>query len=223
MNSLQHPRDAEYIFLDLDGTLTDPSLGIINATLQALEYFGIHESDREKLGDFIGPPLYVSFAKHYGFSREQSQKAIEVFQDYYAPKGLYENTPYPGMRELLAGWKGEGRRLVLATSKPEIFAMQILERFGMASSFTFIAGGDPCETRVHKSDVIRYALRKLGLDANIPAVMVGDTKYDILGAKELGFPTVAVTYGFGKREDIVEAGAAWIVDSVEELGALMKR
>ena len=223
MNSLQHPRDAEYIFLDLDGTLTDPSLGIINATLQALEYFGIHESDREKLGDFIGPPLYVSFAKHYGFSREQSQKAIEVFQDYYAPKGLYENTPYPGMRELLAGWKAEGRRLVLATSKPEIFAMQILERFGMASSFTFIAGGAPCETRVHKSDVIRYALRKLGLDANIPAVMVGDTKYDILGAKELGFPTVAVTYGFGKREDIVEAGAAWIVDSVEELGALMKR
>ena len=223
MNSLQHPRDAEYIFLDLDGTLTDPSLGIINATLQALEYFGIHESDREKLGDFIGPPLYVSFAKHYGFSREQSQKAIEVFQDYYAPKGLYENTPYPGMRELLAGWKAEGRRLVLATSKPEIFAMQILERFGMASSFTFIAGGDPCETRVHKSDVIRYAMRKLGLDANIPAVMVGDTKYDILGAKELGFPTVAVTYGFGKREDIVEAGAAWIVDSVEELGALMKR
>ena len=223
MNSLQHPRDAEYIFLDLDGTLTDPSLGIINATLQALEYFGIHESDREKLGDFIGPPLYVSFAKHYGFSREQSQKAIEVFQDYYAPKGLYENTPYPGMRELLAGWKAEGRKLVLATSKPEIFAMQILERFGMASSFTFIAGGDPCETRVHKSDVIRYALRKLGLDANIPAVMVGDTKYDILGAKELGFPTVAVTYGFGKREDIVEAGAAWIVDSVEELGALMKR
>jgi len=223
MNSLQHPRDAEYIFLDLDGTLTDPSLGIINATLQALEYFGIHESDREKLGDFIGPPLYVSFAKHYGFSREQSQKAIEVFQDYYAPKGIYENTPYPGMRELLAGWKAEGRRLVLATSKPEIFAMQILERFGMASSFTFIAGGDPCETRVHKSDVIRYALRKLGLDANIPAVMVGDTKYDILGAKELGFPTVAVTYGFGKREDIVEAGAAWIVDSVEELGALMKR
>ena len=223
MNSLQHPRDAEYIFLDLDGTLTDPSLGIINATLQALEYFGIHESDREKLGDFIGPPLYVSFAKHYGFSREQSQKAIEVFQDYYAPKGLYENTPYPGMRELLAGWKAEGRRLVLATSKPEIFAMQILERFGMASSFTFIAGGDPCETRVHKSDVIRYALRKLGLDANIPAVMVGDTKYDILGARELGFPTVAVTYGFGKREDIVEAGAAWIVDSVEELGALMKR
>lgn len=223
MNSLQHPRDAEYIFLDLDGTLTDPSLGIINATLQALEYFGIHESDREKLGDFIGPPLYVSFAKHYGFSREQSQKAIEVFQDYYAPKGLYENTPYPGMRELLAGWKAEGRRLVLATSKPESFAMQILERFGMASSFTFIAGGDPCETRVHKSDVIRYALRKLGLDANIPAVMVGDTKYDILGAKELGFPTVAVTYGFGKREDIVEAGAAWIVDSVEELGALMKR
>ena len=223
MNSLQHPRDAEYIFLDLDGTLTDPSLGIINATLQALEYFGIHESDREKLGDFIGPPLYVSFAKHYGFSREQSQKAIEVFQDYYAPKGLYENTPYPGMRELLTGWKAEGRRLVLATSKPEIFAMQILERFGMASSFAFIAGGDPCETRVHKSDVIRYALRKLGLDANIPAVMVGDTKYDILGAKELGFPTVAVTYGFGKREDIEEAGAAWIVDSVDELGRLMKR
>jgi phosphoglycolate phosphatase len=223
MSKIQHPRDAEYIFLDLDGTLTDPSEGIINATIQALEYFGIHETDRAKLGDFIGPPLYVSFAKHYGFSREKSQKAIEVFQDYYAPKGLYENTPYPGIRELLAKWKDEGRKLVLATSKPEIFAMQILERFGMAGSFTFIGGGDPFETRVHKSEVIRYGLGKLGLTTDIPAVMVGDTKYDILGAAEVGFPTVAVTYGFGKREDILEAGASWVVDSVDELGALMKR
>jgi len=223
MNRIQHPSEAEYIFLDLDGTLTDPSVGIINATIQALEYFGIHENDRVKLRDFIGPPLYVSFAKHYGFSREQSQKAIEVFQDYYAPKGLYENTPYPGIRELLAEWKTEGRKLVLATSKPEIFAMQILERFGMASSFTFIAGGDPCETRVHKNEVIEYALKKLGVSKDIPAVMVGDTMYDVLGSKEFGFPCVAVTYGFGKREDIEEAGAAWIVDSVDELGRLMKR
>jgi len=223
MSTIQHPSEAEYVFLDLDGTLTDPSLGIINATIQALEYFGIHESDREKLGDFIGPPLYVSFAKHYGFSREQSQKAIEVFQDYYAPKGLYENTPYPGMRELLARWQSEGRKLVLATSKPEIFAMQILERFGMASSFTFIAGGDPCETRVHKSDVISYALKKLGITRDISAVMVGDTKYDVLGAAEFGFPTVGVLYGFGKREDLVEAGVSWLVSSVDELDRLMKR
>ena len=221
MNSLQHPRDAEYIFLDLDGTLTDPSLGIINATLQALEYFGIHESDREKLGDFIGPPLYVSFAKHYGFSREQSQKAIEVFQDYYAPKGLYENPPYPGMRELLAGWKAEGRRLVLATSKPEIFAMQILERFGMASSFTFIAGGDPCETRVHKSDVIRYALRKLGLDANIPAVMVGDTKFDIIGARHHNIPAIGVSWGYGTVSEMQEAGAVSIADTMAQLLELL--
>ncbi len=223
MNRIQHPSEAEYVFLDLDGTLTDPSLGIINATIQALEYFDIHEDDREKLRDFIGPPLYVSFAKHYGFGREKSQKAIEVFQNYYAPKGLYENTPYPGMRELLARWKEEGRKLVLATSKPEIFAMQILERFGMASSFTFIAGGDPCETRVHKSDVIRYALGKLGIDQDIRAVMVGDTRYDVLGAAEFGFPTVGVTYGFGSRSDLTEAGAAWLVDSVEELGQIIKR
>ena len=223
MNRIQHPSEAEYVFLDLDGTLTDPSLGIINATVQALEYFGIHEEDREKLADFIGPPLYVSFAKHYGFGLEKSKKAIEVFQDYYAPKGLYENTPYPGMRELLARWNGEGRKLVLATSKPEIFAMQILERFGMAGSFTFIAGGDPCETRVHKSDVIRYAMEKMGIGQNIRAVMVGDTKYDVLGAAEFGFPTVGVLYGFGKKEDLEEAGARWLVSSVEELGRLMAR
>ena len=161
--------------------------------------------------------------KHYGFSREEAQKLVEVFQDYYAPRGQYENKPYPGIRELLAKWQGEGRKLVLATSKPEIFAMQILERFGMAGSFTFIAGGDPSETRVHKSDVIRYAMDKLGLSEDVSAVMVGDTQYDVLGATEVGMPALGVLYGFGSRESLVLSGARWLASSVEELETLMAR
>ena len=223
MNSIQHPSEAEYVFLDLDGTLTDPSVGIVSGVIATLERFGIVESDREKLKAFIGPPLYGSFMEHYGFSKEQAYKAVEYFQEYYAPKGQYENTPYPGMRELLAAWKAEGRKLILATSKPEYFAVRILERFGMAGSFLLMAGGNVEETRVDKADIITYAKESLGLGNDIPAVMVGDTKYDVLGAAAHGIPAVGVLYGFGSRAMLEEAGARWLAESVDALAALMRR
>ncbi len=223
MHDLSHPSEAEYVFLDLDGTLSDPSLGITSGVIFTLERFGIIESDREKLKAFIGPPLYGSFMKYYGFSKEEAYKAVAIFQEYYAPHGQYENTPYPGIREMLARWKNEGRKLILATSKPEIFAVAILERFGMADSFTFIAGGNEEETRVHKDEIISYAKEQLGLGDDIKAVMVGDTEYDVRGAARHGIPTIGVVYGFGGADALKEAGARWVAESIEELDALMRR
>lgn len=223
MNAISHPSEAEYVFLDLDGTLSDPSIGITSGVMFTLERFGILETDREKLKAFIGPPLYGSFMKYFGFSLEDAYKAVAVFQEYYAPRGQYENTPYPGIREMLARWKNEGRKLILATSKPEVFAVAILERFGMADSFAFIAGGNEEETRVHKDEIIAYAKEQLALDDTIRAVMVGDTEYDVRGAAKHGIPTIGVTYGFGGAHVLKEAGAHWIAESVEKLDRLMQR
>ena len=223
MDSITHPRDAGYVFLDLDGTLTDPSQGITGGVLYVLERFGIREDDRRKLCSFIGPPLYGSFMKYYGFSREEAYRGVEVFQEYYSAQGWSENVPYPGIRELLAEWKAEGRKLVLATSKPEVFAVRILEHFGMADSFELIAGGDVEETRVEKAMVIDYARTSLGLNDLRGSVMIGDTSYDVIGAAKHGIPTVGVLYGFGSRASLEEAGARWLAGSVDELRALMRR
>lgn len=221
--STLHPRDAEYVFLDLDGTLSDPSEGITGGVIHALKYFGIEEQDRRKLYTFIGPPLYASFMEHYGFSLEDAYKAVTHFQEYYSTRGWQENVPYPGISDMLKTWQSEGRKLILATSKPEIFAARILERFGMTDSFHFIAGGDVEETRVHKDAVIAYAREQLGLNGKLDAIMIGDTSYDVHGAAKHAIPTIGVTYGFGSRSMLEEAGAAWIVDSVPELVQLMQR
>ena len=218
-----HPRDAEFIFLDLDGTLSDPSEGITEGVIHALKRFGIHEEDRKKLFPFIGPPLYASFMEHYGFSKDDAYRAVTFFQEYYSAQGWQENVPYSGIKELLQLWSSEGRKLVLATSKPEIFAIRILERFGMTKDFLLIAGGDIEETRVHKDEVIGYAKEQLALTDDIPAIMIGDTKYDVLGAAKHGIPTIGVTYGFGSRSMLEDAGAAWIVESVPALAELMRR
>ena len=218
---LASPGDAEVLFLDLDGTLTDPSTGITRAVMYALERFGIHEEDPAKLYPFIGPPLYDSFMRCYGFDLPTAYKAIEYFQEYYSRQGMYENVPYSGIRELLYAWQSEGRKLVLATSQPEVFAVRILERFGMADAFTLMAGGDVAETRVEKKMVIDYAMNRLGLEDSRGCLMIGDRKFDVLGAAEHGIPTLGVLYGFGSKEELSQAGASWLAEDVSELGRLL--
>ncbi|HJD97376.1 HAD hydrolase-like protein [Mailhella massiliensis] len=217
------PSLAEYLFLDLDGTLTDPSEGITRGVMYALEHFGIHEEDPRRLYPFIGPPLYDSFMRHYGFDLASAYKAIEYFQEYYGQRGMYENVPYPGVKELLYRWQEEGRKLVLATSKPEVFAVRILERFGMAGAFLLMAGGDVEEKRVEKKLVIGYAMEKLGLSSAEDCLMIGDRKFDVLGAEQHGIPTLGVLYGFGSRKELSGAGASWLAGSVAELEELMRR
>lgn len=210
------------ILFDLDGTLTDPGLGITNSVMYALDRFGIHESDRTKLYPFIGPPLWDSFMRFYGMSRDQAEEAVRVYREYYGDRGLLENSVYPGIPQMLAALKAQGKTLAVATSKPEGFSRQILDHFELSQYFDRIAGASMDRSRSRKADVIRYALEGLSADP-ATTVMVGDREHDVLGAKELGLPCVGVLYGYGDRPELEAAGAAAIAADPVELLALLSR
>ena len=207
------------ILFDLDGTLTDPKEGITKATAIALAHFGIRE-DPNNLTHFIGPPLDESFPEFYGFDREQVDIATEKFREYYIHQGWLENIPYPGMSELLRDLHAAGKHLLVATSKPEVTAVRILEHFGMAQYFDHICGA-PLDNQegARKASVIRSALSRSGSDA--PAVMVGDRRHDIAGAHETGLPAIGVLYGYGNRAEHEKAGADFIVEDLPALRELL--
>ena len=205
------------ILFDLDGTLTDPAEGITNSVMYALKQYGIEENDRTKLYSFIGPPLVDSFMEKYGFSEEKAREATAYFREYFREKGIFENVPYEGMTECLAALKQRGRTLILATSKPEVFAKMILERFGFAPYFDYVFGASMDETRTRKDEVIAYALSGAGIEDPSDCVMVGDRKHDVLGAKANGMDAVGVLFGYGSREELTEAGARYIAETVEDI------
>ena len=206
------------ILFDLDGTLTDSGEGIINCAVMTLEHYGCPIPDREELRSFVGPPLHETFIK-YGIPADQTDEAIRIYRSRYVPIGAYENTPYPGIRELLENLKTQGHTLYVATSKPEAMSVKILEHFGMAHYFDRICGASLDSSRSNKEDVIAYLLELSGRAENI--VMVGDTKFDVIGAKAHGIPTIGVTWGYGKEEDMVNAGAAAIARTMEQLLELL--
>ena len=207
----------KYILFDLDGTLTDPGLGITNAVMYALKKFNIEVPDRTELYKFIGPPLLDSFEKYYGMSKEESQLALQYYREYFKPYGLYENTVYDGIEELLSELKEEGKKLILATSKPEPFAVEILRHFGLDKYFDFVGGATMDEKRVKKAEVIRYALESCGISELSSAIMVGDREHDVLGAKEVGMKSIGVLYGYGCREELEAAGATYIVENTRDI------
>ncbi len=207
------------ILFDLDGTLTDSGEGIINCAILALEHFGLPIPSREEMRVFVGPPLHESFIKH-GVPADKAEEAIRVYRSRYIPIGAYENTPYPGIRELLEALKAEGHKLYVATSKPEEMSIKILEHFDLAKYFNMICGATMDTSRSSKDAVIAYLLEQNGRTDNM--IMVGDTKFDILGAKAHGIPAIGVSWGYGKVEEMAAAGAAGIANSMEELLALLK-
>jgi len=207
------------ILFDLDGTLTDSGEGIINCAILALEHFGLPIPSREEMRVFVGPPLHESFIKH-GVPADKAEEAIRVYRSRYIPIGAYENTPYPGIRELLEALKAEGHKLYVATSKPEAMSIKILEHFDLARYFDMICGATMDTSRSTKEAVIAYLLEQNGRSDNM--VMVGDTKFDILGAKEHGIPAIGVSWGYGKVEDMVAAGATAIAYTMDDLLALLK-
>lgn len=204
------------IFFDLDGTLTDPGLGITNSVAYALRQTGREVPPREELYAYIGPPLMEQFQSVYGISLEEARAMTDQFRVYFQDKGILENQLYDGIPEALQALKDAGATLVVATSKPEVFAERVLERFGLRQYFTIVAGSTMDESRTNKADVIAYAMEKLGRPVG-RALMVGDRKHDVLGAKAHGIPTVGALYGYGSREELTEAGAVAIADTVADL------
>lgn len=211
-------RNYQNILFDLDGTLTDPGLGITNSVQYALKRCGITVSDRNELYKFIGPPLKESFEVFFGFSDKDSDRAVEYYREYYRDKGIYENKLYDGIEELLQYLKEKGKTIILATSKPEEFAVEILKYFHIEKYFNCIAGATMDGSRVKKADVIRYALDKCGITDTSSSVMVGDREHDVLGAAQLGIDSIGVLFGYGSREELKNAGATYIVETVEDIG-----
>ncbi len=203
----------KYILFDLDGTLTDPGEGITNSVAYALEKFNIINTDRTELYPFIGPPLLDSFMNFYGFSREDGLKAVEYYRENFRSKGILENRLYPGIPEILQTLKSQGRRVILATSKPEEFAKRILDYFDLTQYFDFIAGATMDGSRGKKADVIAYALKENGVKDPVEAIMVGDREFDVQGAGENGLEAIGVSFGYGSREELTSAGAKYIADT----------
>lgn len=210
-----------YVLFDLDGTVTDPEEGITKSVQYALQHFSIEVQERRELYKFIGPPLKDSFMEFYGFTEQQAGEALLKYRERFEVTGWRENVVYDGMEKLLRHLRRRGKRIMLATSKPEVFAEQILVYFGLRDYFDFVGGASLDGQRNYKADVIRYVLDANGISSREKAVMVGDRKFDILGAKEFGLETVGVLYGYGDREELTTAGADHLVGSVAELEALL--
>ena len=201
------------MLFDLDGTLTDPGLGITNSVMYALHKFNIEVGNRAELYKFIGPPLKESFKTYYGFSDEKSDLAIRYYREYFKKQGMFENEVYDGIRDLLTQLKARGKSLILATSKPEAFALEILKHFDLYDYFDFAAGATMDDSRNKKADIIRYALEKCNISDKSAAIMIGDREHDIIGAKENDLAAIGVLFGYGSYEELKNAGAAFIVSS----------
>ena len=207
------------ILFDLDGTLTDSGEGIFNCAELALRHFNLPIPTRQEMRVFVGPPLRETFAK-FGVPTDGIETALEVYRSRYNTIGLFENTPYPGIREMLEKLRSDGHRLFVATSKPESMAVRILEKFDLDQYFEIICGATFDKTRDSKEAVIAYLLERSADNGH--AVMVGDTAYDVIGAKHHGIPTIGVAWGYGKVADMVSAGAVAIARDTEELFNLLK-
>lgn len=207
------------ILFDLDGTLTDSGEGIINCAQYAFQQMGYPVPPREEMGVFVGPPLWDTFEK-FGIPKERTDEAVQIFRSRYVPIGKFENTPYPGIRELLEALGAEGNLLYVATSKPETTAVEVLEHFDLARYFDRICGADLEKKRNSKDAVIAYLLDMTGSDAEM--VMVGDTEYDVLGAAAHGIPTIGVSWGYGDVAAMEKAGAKAIANSTKELLEMLR-
>ena len=202
------------ILFDLDGTLTDSGEGIINCVIYALEKFGLPIPPRENLRYFVGPPLHESFIRQ-GVPADRAEEAVAVYRERYVPTGMFENSPYSGVREMLEKLKEEGHTLYVASSKPEWMCVEILKHFALAHYFDKICGATMDTSRTNKEAVIAYLISENGKADNM--VMVGDTKFDVLGAKVHGIPCIGVSWGYGSAAEMLEAGALSIANTMEEL------
>ncbi len=214
----------KYILFDLDGTITESGPGIMNAAKYALKHFGIEETDLDKLRLFVGPPLDESFMNRYGFNKEKALEAIAKFREYYNVTGIFENSVYEGMPELLDNLKKSGHKIAIASSKPQVMVHRVLEHFNIKNYFDVIVGCELDGRRSQKEEVIEEVLSQLGFkkdDSIADMVMVGDRCYDVTGAKEFNLPCIGVLYGYGTKKELEEAGAVATAATVTDLKKLL--
>ena len=212
----------KYLLFDLDGTLTDPAEGITRAVQHALGKYGINVADRRELLPFIGPPLQQSFQDFYGFTPGQANEACEAYNEYFLPKGIFENRPYDGIHAFLGRLRREGRTLLVATSKPEILAKRILEHFELLPYFDFVGGDTMERTRSDKAEVIRYVLQAAGISRQKEAaVMIGDRDNDVLAAKRCGIPCIGVRWGYAEPGELESNGAIAVAESAGDLERML--
>ncbi|MDR0663490.1 MAG: HAD hydrolase-like protein [Spirochaetaceae bacterium] len=208
------------ILFDLDGTLTDPYPGIKNSIKYSLEKFRIFEEDDSRLKLFVGPPLEKSFMEFYSFDKKTAQKAIEYYREYFSEKGIYENTLYDGIENLLRELNGRNAECVLATSKPLVFARKILAYFHLNTYFKDVMGSGLDGSFTEKEDIISHIVKKHGINKQ-DAVMIGDRIYDVAGANKAGIDSIAVLYGYGSKEELEIESPKYLCASVADLLKLL--
>ncbi|MDP4197757.1 MAG: HAD family hydrolase [Bacteroidota bacterium] len=210
-------REYKIILFDLDGTLSDPKIGITKSVQYALEKLGIIENNLDKLESFIGPPLLDSFGEYYGFNEEKAQIAIDFYRERFKQKGMFENVLYPNISPFLKSLKEQQYTLIVATSKPTVFSEKILHYFNIDQYFDGIVGSNLDGTRTSKTEIIQYIVDKYKGYKLDNFIMVGDRKHDIIGANNVGIDSIGVTYGYGSFEELSQSNPTFIVDSIEEI------
>ena len=205
------------VLFDFDGTVADTGKGIFNGVYHVLDSMGIDPPEPEKLRYFIGPPLHESFRIVFGFNEEECKAAVATYREYYSAKGIFELTMYDGRKELFRKLKARGIKLGISSSKPEIFLLRIVDKFGLSELFDTVKGSDIDYIHSDKSLIIRRATEAMNLPGSAKVLMVGDRCFDINGAKKAGVDSAGVLFGYGSREEFEEAGADYIVAKADEL------
>ncbi|AZV55436.1 HAD family hydrolase [Clostridium sp. AWRP] len=206
----------KYILFDLDGTITESKEGITKSVQYALKKFGIIVESLDLLEKFIGPPLKYSFSEYYGFDENKSLEAVQYYREYFEKKGIMENKVYDHIEDLLKQLKEMKLKLIIATSKPTKFSNIILNNFNLTPYFDAIVGSNMNGTRCTKGEVIKHVVEKYKINPN-EAVMVGDRKYDMIGARQNNMDSIGVTYGYGSLEELKEKEPTYIVDNVMDI------
>ncbi len=211
----------DIVAFDLDGTLTNPERGLIASFKYAHEKMGIEYGSLDSLKRFIGPPLYEEWQSCYGISADESSRMLLIFREFYEVYGWWDNEVYKGIPELLASLKSNGKRLAVATSKPEHFAKKILKKFGIADYFDFVGGAASDKSRDKKIEVLEYVLENLGNPNRKSVILVGDRRYDAEGARLAGIDSLGVSYGHGSRDELDASGFTFLADTPEQVLKLL--
>lgn len=211
----------DYILFDLDGTLTEPKEGITKSFQYALQSFGIKEDNLDNLEKVIGPPLKGSFMEFYGFDEEKANQGVAKYRERFETIGWKENALFEGIPEMLASLKG--KKLAIASSKPTVFVEKICEYFDIKKYFDVIVGSNLDGTNCEKIDIITKVFEQFNISDKSQMIMVGDRKFDVIGGHEFGIEVIGVNYGYAQENELRNAGADYIVWTVQELQELLNR